>query len=97
MRIKDQLQQPGRGKKIEGHDLTGPERYAPYTRHMVVLDIRNNYIGQKPGACVRLFLSDEGYSEVVQADWRGFVKIIRYARVRAGELEYDAPERGEGL
>ena len=40
-----------------------------------------------------MFLTDEGYNEVMQMDAKGDVKIIRHARVRVGELNYDAPER----
>jgi len=95
MRIKDQLRQPERRKKVDGHDLTAPERYAPDTRHMVILDVRKEYTGYNPGGRVRLFLSDEGYSEIIQADGRGDIKIIIHLRVRAGELEHYTPERGE--
>ena len=95
MSIKTQLQQPGRKRKIDGHDLTAPKRYAPDTRHMVILDVRKVYAGHNPGGRVRLFLSDEGYNEVIQADGRGDIRIIRHARVRMGELNYDTSERGE--
>ena len=66
MSIKNQLRQPGRGKQIDGHGLTAPERYAPDTRHMVILDVRKNYAGHPPGGCVRKFLTDEGYNEADQ-------------------------------
>ena len=93
MSIKSQLRQPGRVKRIDGHGMTAPERYAPDTRHMVILNVRRDYAGHKPGGRVRQFLSDEGYNEVTTADASGNVKIIRHARVRVGELDYDAPER----
>ena len=94
MSIKNQLRQPGRGKPIDGHGLTAPERYAQDTRHMVILNVIKNYAGHRPGGRVRQFLTDEGYNEVMQTDGRGDVKIIRHATVRMGELDYDAPERG---
>ena len=93
MSIKNQLRQPGRKKHINGHGMTAPERYAPDTRHMVILNVIKNYAGHKPGGRVRQFLTDEGYNEVIQADAQGNVTIIRHARVRVGELDYDAPER----
>ena len=93
MSIKSELRQPGREKKIDGHGITAPERYAPDTRHMVLLNVIKDYAGHKPGGRVRQFLTDEGYNEVMQTDGRGDVKIIRHARVRVGELDYDAPER----
>ena len=93
MSIKNQLRQPGREKQTDGHGMTAPERYAPDTRHMVILNVIKDYAGHKPGGCVRQFLTDEGYNEVMSADAQGNVKIIRHARVRVGELDYDAPER----
>jgi len=93
MRIKEQLCEPGRGKNIIGHCMTAPERYAPDTRHMVILDVRRSYTKYTTGGRVRMFLTDEGYNEVMQMDTCGDVKIIRHARVRVGELYYDAPER----
>ena len=93
MSIRNQLRQPGRKKQIDGHGMTAPERYAPDTRHMVILNVIKTYAGHKPGGRVRQFLTDEGYNEVMQTDGRGDVKIIRHARVRMGELDYDAPER----
>jgi len=93
MSIKNDLRQPGCGKRIDGHSLTAPERYAPDTRHMVILDVVKDYAGHKPGGRVRQFLTDEGYNEVTTADASGNVKIIRHARVRVGEMDYDAPER----
>jgi hypothetical protein len=75
--------------------MTAPERYAPDTRHMVILNVIKDYAGHIPGGCVRQFLTDEGYNEVITADGRGDVKSIRHARVRMGELEHDAPEHGE--
>ena len=93
MSIKNQLRQPGRKKQIDGHGMTAPERYAPDTRHMVILNVIKTYAGHKPGGRVRQFLTDEGYNEVISADAQGNIKIIRHATVRMGELEYDAPER----
>jgi len=95
MSIKNQLRQPGREKQIDGHGMTAPERYAPDTRHMVILNVVKDYAGHKPGGRVRLFLTDEGYNEVITANGQGNVKIIRHATVRMGELEHDAPKRGE--
>ena len=95
MSIKTDLTKPGRGKPISGHNLTAPERYAPHTRHMVILSVKKTYAGHAAGGRVRLFLTDEGYNEIIEADGRGDIKIIRHARVRMGELEHDTPERGE--
>jgi len=71
MSIKNQLRQPGRKKQIDGHGMTAPERYAPDTRHMVILNVIKSYDGHKPGGRVRQFLTDEGYNEVMQTDAQG--------------------------
>ena len=73
MSIKNELQQPGRGKHITGHSMTAPERYAPDTRHMVIMNIIKDHAGHKAGGRVRQFLTDEGYNETIQADGRGDV------------------------
>ena len=39
MSIKEQLQQPGRSKKITGADIMNLERFADDTRHMIVFDV----------------------------------------------------------
>ena len=75
MSIKKQLQEPGRGKHITGHSMTAPD-----TRHMVILNIIKDHAGHTAGGCVRQFLTDEGYNEVMQTDGRGDVKIIRHLR-----------------
>ena len=74
--------------------MTAPEPYASETRHMmIIIDIRTDYAGIAAGGRFRLFLTDEGYSEVIQAEGRGDVKIIRHAIVHTGKLEYNDLER----
>ena len=95
MSIKTQLQNKNREKHIGGHGLTAPERYAPDIRHMVILNVIKNYAGHRPGGRVRLFLTDEGYNEVITADAQGNIKIIRHATVRMGIINYTTHEREE--
>ena len=94
MSIKEQLQQPGHGKKITGHDIMDLERFAEDTRHMIVFDVTTLEcpVGDK-GERVRIFLTDEGYTKALESEGRREMKIIRHARVRRGDLFYDAPER----
>jgi hypothetical protein len=49
-------------------------------------------VGDK-GERVRIFLTDEGYKKAQESEGRGEMKIVRHARVRKGDLFYDAPER----
>ena len=95
MNIKSQLHAaPERGKPIVGQDEMALERFAEDTQHMIVFDVLtwDCPVGDK-GERVRVFLTDEGYSQAVQSQERGEMKIIRHARVRKGDIFYDAPER----
>jgi hypothetical protein len=93
MSIKEQLQQPGRGREITGHELMDLERFAEDTRHMIVFDVLtwDCPVGDK-GERVRIFLTDEGYTQAKESEGRGEMKIVRHARVRRGDIFYDAPE-----
>jgi len=95
MSIKSQLQQkPEHGKKITGQDIMALERFAEDTRHMIVYDVLtwDCPVGDK-GERVRIFLTDEGYAKARESEGRGEMKIVRHARVRRGDIFYDAPER----
>ena len=94
MSIKEQLQQPGRGKKITGADIMDLARFVEDTRHMIVFDVLmwECPVGDK-GERVRIFLTDEGYTKALESEGRGEMKIVRHARVRKGDIFYDAPER----
>ena len=96
MSIKEQLQQPGQSKAITGQDSMALERFAEDTRHMIVFDVLtwDCPVGDK-GERVRIFLSDEGYTRALESEGRGEMKIVRHARVRRGDLFYDAPERDQ--
>ncbi|MCL2189413.1 MAG: DUF5720 family protein [Defluviitaleaceae bacterium] len=96
MSIKDQLQQPSQRKPITGHGYMDVMRFAKDTRHMIVFDVLtwNSPVGGK-GERVRIFLSDEGYSQSQESEGRGDIKIIRRARVRNGDILYSAPEHEE--
>ena len=94
MSIKEQLQQPGSGKKITGQEIDAFERFGEDTRHMIVFDVItwDCPVGDK-GERVRIFLTDEGYTKALESEGRGEMKIVRHARVRKGDIFYDAPER----
>ena len=75
---------------MQGHDLTGFERYLPQNRHMIVVDILSNDspVGYK-GECYRFFLSDEGYKNAKASEQRGEAKIRSHAAVCCGSLYPD--------
>jgi hypothetical protein len=94
MSIKEQLRQtPEPGKPITGQDIETVERFAEDTRHMIVFDILTwDCPGGNKGERVRVFLNDAGYTQALESEGRGEMRIVRHARVRRGEIFYDAPE-----
>jgi hypothetical protein len=92
--IKESLQQRQTVPGIVGHDCMSPERFAKDTQHMIVCEVLKEEcpIGDQ-GNRMRLFLNDEDYQTALASQGRGEMKITRYARVRYGEIFFDAPER----
>ena len=79
---------------LQGHDLSGKERFRPETRHMIVLDVKtsDSPVGF-PGERHRYFLSDEGYKNARASEGRGEIKIKSHAAVVAGKLYPDKKPR----
>ena len=95
MSIKNQLNAASEhGKKITGHDIMDIARFGEDTRHMIVFDVHEWEcpVGGK-GERVRIFLTDEGYKKALESEGCGQMTIVRHARVRKGDLFYDAPGR----
>ena len=90
---KERLKQP----VLQGHDLSGRERFQPDTRHMIVLDVLNNDspVGFK-GERYRFFLSDRRYRNAIESEKRGEIKIRSHAVVVSGKL-YPGRKRRFGL
>jgi hypothetical protein len=90
--IKEQLQNPAQ-PPIGGEEIMDEARFKPYTRHMIVYEVRSlnrGHIGDRK----RVFLTDTGYySEALECERQGDIKIIRHARVINGNLHYDTQER----
>ena len=91
--IRDGLQEARRGKEITGHDVMDISRFIEDTRHMIIFDVLKYEcpVGNK-GERVRIYLSDNGYQQAIQSQERGEMKIICHARVKRGDLYFDAPE-----
>ncbi len=83
---KERVKQP----VLQGHDLSGIERFQSDTRHMIVLDVLNNDspVGFK-GERYLFFLSDAGYRNARVSEKRGEIKIKSHAAVVAGKLYPD--------
>jgi hypothetical protein len=94
MSIKRHLQQPAQKKYIMGHNIMEMERFDEDTRHMIIYDVLEWEcpVGDK-GERYRMFLSDEGYRRACESEGRKEMKIIRYARVKNGNLSYTDPWR----
>jgi hypothetical protein len=93
MSIKSQLHttpEPG----MMGHEPSDPSRFADTTRHMIIFEVlTQDFPIADKGERVRLYVSEKGYQNATARTERGKLKIIRHARVRKGELFYDAPGR----
>lgn len=83
---RERVKQP----PILGHDLAGPERFQPETRHMIVFDVLNSDspAGFK-GERYRCFLSDQKYDNARASEKRGEIRIRSHAAVAAGKLHPD--------
>ena len=78
---------------LQGHDLSGKERFRPETRHMITLEVQKQcFVGFK-GERFRFFLSDEGYRNAKHSEQEGEIKIKSHAAVVAGKLYPDKKPR----
>ena len=75
------------GPIMQGHDLSGEERFRPETRHMITLEVQKDcFVGFK-GEWFRFYLFDEGYRNAKHS------KIKSHAAVVAGKLYSDKKPR----
>ncbi len=78
---------------MQGHDLSGIERFHPETRHMITLEVQKQcFVGFK-GERFRFFLSDEGYRNAKHSEQEGEIKIKSHAAVVAGKFYPDKKPR----
>lgn len=79
---------------VKGHGLMALERFADDTRHMAEFDVlsRTSPLGGR-GDTMRLFLTDEGYTQVLAAERRGDIRLHRHARVIEGHILPDKPKK----
>ena len=74
---------------MQGHDLSGIERFRPETRHMIMVEVQKQcFVGFK-GERFRFYLSDEGYRNAKRSEQEGEIKIKSYAAVVDGKLYPD--------
>ena len=78
---------------MQGHDLSGKERFRPETRHMITLEVQKDcFVGFK-GERFRFYLSDGGYRNAKHSEQDGEIKIKSHAAVVAGKLYPDKKPR----
>ncbi len=78
---------------MQGHDLSGEERFLPQTRHMITLEVQKDcFVGFK-GERFRFYLSDEGYRNAKHSEQEGEIKIKSHTAVVAGKLYPDKKSR----
>ena len=78
---------------MQGHDLSGKERFRPETRHMITLEVQKQcFVGFK-GERFRFYLSDEGYRNAKHSEQEGEIRIKSHAAVVAGKLYPDKKPR----
>ena len=78
---------------MQGHDLSGKERFRPETRHMITLEVQKDcFVGFK-GERFRFYLSDEGYRNAKHSEQEGEIRIKSHAAVVAGKLYPDKKPR----
>ena len=74
---------------LQGHDLSGKERFRPETRHMIMVEVQKQcFVGFK-GERFRFYLSDEGYKNAKRSEQEGEIKIKSHAAVVDGKLYPD--------
>ena len=71
---------------MQGHDLSGKERFRPETRHMIMVEVQKQcFVGFK-GERFCFYLSDEGYRNAKHSEQEGESRIKSLAAVVSGKL-----------
>jgi hypothetical protein len=79
---------------IQGHPLVSLERYRDSTRHMIEFDVmRDDTPFERTGQRMRLFLSDDGYTDALERQNHRQIKIRRYAHVMGGNIIYERKKK----
>lgn len=80
---------------MKSHGLLAVERFKNDTRHMVEFKLTKLETTEGvSGELIRLFLSEEGYSDLLSAEQRGEIRIQRNALVIEGHI---IPEKTKNI
>lgn len=80
-----------------GHDLLAVERFRDDTRHMIEFQVltKNSPYGQC-GLYVRLFLDEKNYTQALEAQRSGSIRILRHAHIIEGHILPEKPVKRRG-
>ena len=74
-------------RELKGHNILAVERFQDETRWMVEFAVRKPRTPYgSPGDEVRLFLTEDGYQQALDAQRSQQIKIKRYAHVVEGHI-----------
>ena len=81
---------------ITGHDLLAVERFRDDTRHMTEFLVLEDCSQGQEGQYIRRFLTEDGYTQVLDAQQQGHVRIYKHANIIEGHIMPDKPKQRRG-
>ena len=73
-------------RELKGHNILAVERFRDSTRWMIEFSVRRLSAYGSPGDEVRLFLTEDGYRQALDAQRSQQIKIKRHAHVVEGHI-----------
>ena len=73
-------------RELKGHNILAVERFWDNTRWMIEFSVLRPCSYGSPGDEVRLFLTEDGYRQALDAQHSQQIKIKRYAHVVEGHI-----------
>ena len=73
-------------RELKGHNILAVERFRDNTRWMIEFSVLRSGSYGSPGDEVRLFLTEDGYRQALDAQRSQQIKIKRHAHVVEGHI-----------
>ena len=73
-------------RELKGHNILAVERFRDSTRWMIEFSVLRSGSYGSPGDEVRLFLTEDGYRQALDAQRSQQIKIKRHAHVVEGHI-----------
>ena len=73
-------------RELKGHNILAVERFRDNTRWMIEFFVLRPCVYGSPGDEVRLFLTEDGYRQALDAQRSQQIKIKRHAHVVEGHI-----------